>query len=58
MVEELLLDWLDLFLTVEEKYMLTTWQMGVSLSTQSMQCFLVPVTNITCTFDAGHLVDR
>ena len=28
-VEELLLDWLDPFLTVEEQYRLTTWHMGV-----------------------------
>ena len=31
MVEELLLDWLAPFLTVEEPYRLTTWNMGVSL---------------------------
>ena len=30
-VEELLLDWVDPFLTVEEPYRLTTWNMGVSL---------------------------
>ena len=30
-VEELLLDWLDPFLTVEEQHRLTGWHLGVSL---------------------------
>ena len=38
-VEELLLDWLYSFLTVEEKDRLTGWHLGVSLNSQSLQSF-------------------
>ena len=57
-VEELLQDWLALFLTAEEQERLTGWHMVVDLKTQSLQCFWPLVTSITGSFDAGHQLDR
>ena len=54
MVTELLLDWHDLFLTVEEQDRLTGWHLEVSLYIELLQCLSTPVTNITGRADAGQ----
>ena len=57
-VEELLQDWLALFLTAEEQERLTGWHMVLDLKTELLQCFWPLVTKITGTFDVGHQLVR
>ena len=46
-VEELLLDWLDPFLTVEERGRLLGWHLGVSLNSDAREYGLSPILSFS-----------
>ena len=57
-VEELMLEWMNPLLTVEEMYRLVGWHLGVSIESPVIAMVRAPVTNLTSNAEAGHRVSK